>query len=70
MKYIVDRVEENFIVCEDENGKIINIEKHKEADNVKEGDVISIKDNKIFIDITETKKLKMEVEKLTKDLWQ
>ncbi|MGG7165759.1 DUF3006 domain-containing protein [Clostridium ihumii] len=69
MKFIIDRFEENFVVCEDENGIMKNIEKSLLPKDVKEGDVI-LKDNNIFyIDYEETKKLREEINQMTKNLW-
>lgn len=69
MKFIIDRFEENFAVCEDENGIMKNIEKSLLPKDVKEGDVI-LKDNNIFyIDYEETKKLREEINQITKNLW-
>lgn len=69
MKFIIDRFEENFAVCEDENGIMKNIEKSLLPKDVREGDVI-LKDNNIFyIDYEETKKLREEINQMTKNLW-
>ncbi len=46
--YIVDRIEEGILVCENmETGKI---EKFKKAEGISEGDVIKVADNEIVID--------------------
>lgn len=42
LKYSVDRIEEGFAVCEDENGKTVNVETGKLPEGVKEGDLVSI----------------------------
>lgn len=70
MKFIIDRFEDNFAVCEDENGNMINIDRKKISNKAKECDVIFLKDNKYFIDYEETKKLKEEIKVLTEDLWE
>ena len=70
MRGIIDRIEENYAVVELENRVMINIEKKKVPFNVKEGDVIIINNDNITIDKEETKKLKKEIEELTKDLWE
>lgn len=49
MKYSVDRIEEGFAVCEDENGKLINIEKEKLPQNLSEGDIFLIKNGEAVI---------------------
>lgn len=69
MKFIIDRFEENFAVCEDENGIMKNIERSLLPKDTREGDVI-FKDNNIFyIDYEETKKLREEINQMTKNLW-
>lgn len=69
MKAIIDRFEGKYAVCELENKKVINIEKSKLPVNTKEGDVITITDDKIIINKEETIKLREDVKELTKDLW-
>ena len=46
MKFIIDRFEENFAVCEDENGIMKNVERSLLPKDTREGDVI-FKDNNI-----------------------
>lgn len=54
LKYSVDRIEEGFAVCEDENGKTVNIETDKLPEGVKEGDIISIDNGETIILAEET----------------
>lgn len=70
MKVIIDRFEGNFAVCEKEDRTMMDIEKSKIPSIAKEGDVLNIFNNKITIDLEETKKRKKEIEELTKDLWE
>ena len=53
MKYIIDRFEGDFAVCETDNG-MVNIEKNRLPENVKSGDVL-IKTNKGFVFDNQTK---------------
>lgn len=70
MKYIVDRFEEGFAVCETEKGKYIKIERSKLPKNVKEGDVLTQTFTKAYtIDKKETEKRKKRIKKLAEDLW-
>jgi len=69
MKVIIDRFEGGFAVCEKEDRKMLDIQREKVPNTAKEGDVLNITDDKITIDIEETKKRKKEIEELTKDLW-
>ncbi len=61
LKYSVDRIEEGFAVCEDENGKTVNIETGKLPEGVKEGDLVSINDGEAVIlkDETEERRKKL-----------
>ena len=40
MRYIVDRIEASFAVCEDQDGDMVNLELSKLPIDVKEGDVL------------------------------
>lgn len=66
---IVDRFEDEYVVCEDENKKMINIKKDQIEGCVKEGDIISNIKGKYIIDKKETINRKKHIEELTKDLW-
>lgn len=70
MKYIVDRFEGNFVLCENDRGEFINIKRKKLPQNTKEGDVLVQKGDSFVIDIEETKKRKEYIEKLAKELWK
>jgi RNase P/RNase MRP subunit p29 len=67
---IIDRFEENLVVCEREDGKIVNIERSTIPQDAKEGDVLVLDGNRIFIDQEETLKRKKKIEKIMKDLWE
>lgn len=69
MKVVIDRFEGNYAVCEKEDGKMTQIEITKLPLKVKAGDVLSINDDFIFVDIEETVRRKKKIEKLTEDLW-
>lgn len=70
MKGIVDRFEENLAIIELENKKFISIPKSKLPLNIKEGDVIIIKDDEIEIDFKKTSIIKKEIEALMDDLFE
>lgn len=70
MKVIIDRFEGIYAVCEKENRTMMDIKKINLPSEAKEGDVLSIDNNIITIDIEETKKRRREIEKLTEDLWE
>jgi hypothetical protein len=67
MKVVIERFEGNYAICEKEDGSIISIEISKVPLKVKEGDVLSINDDYIVVDIEETVKRKKKIEKLSKD---
>ncbi|MCM0648603.1 DUF3006 domain-containing protein [Clostridium swellfunianum] len=69
MKVIIDRFEGEYAVCEKEDRTMIDILKSKLPANAKEGDVLSIDDQSITINVEETQKRKKLIEDLTKDLW-
>lgn len=68
-KFVIDRIESQFAVCEDELGNIINIKKDIINGDLKEGSVIIKIDNKYTIDEEETKKKKEEIAKLMEGMW-
>ena len=61
MKYSVDRIEENIVVCEDEKQNIVKIEKPLLPDRVKEGDIIETTDDgfRILADETAERRKKL-----------
>ena len=70
MKVVIDRFEGIYAVCEKEDRTMINIEIEKLPLKAKEGDVLSITNDSINIDVEETYIRKKEMEELTKDLWK
>ncbi|MGM9978636.1 MAG: DUF3006 domain-containing protein [Clostridium sp.] len=70
MFYIVDRIEEDIIVLQDENGYIINLNKNSIDEKVKEGDCLRKENNRFCLDMEETKKRKIKINKLMKGMWE
>ena len=70
MYVIIDRFEDEYAVVEMPDKKMLNIEKNKIPPEAKEGDVLKIENDKIFIDEIETIKRKMEIEKMMNDIWK
>ena len=70
MELIVDRLEEEYIVCEDENKNIVNIVKDEVEDEVKEGDILIFVDGKYIVNKEKTKDRKEYIQDLIKDLWE
>lgn len=70
MKYIIDRFEGNFAVCEDEHGKMLNIDRKKLPSAAVEGDVLVSRLTRFVIDENETNKRKKGIQSLMKELWK
>ncbi|QNB44998.1 DUF3006 family protein [Thermanaerosceptrum fracticalcis] len=70
MKVIIDRFEGPFAVCEDEERKMINIEKEKLPKEAKEGSVLIIQGDEIEIDYNETENRKNRIKKMMDSLWE
>ena len=70
MELIIDRFEDEYAVCEDENKKILNINKSKIPKQAKEGDIIIYTDGKYILDKEKTLNRKKYIEELKKDLWE
>lgn len=63
MQLVVDRIEDEYLVVELEDGTIIDIPKEI-VPNAKEGDIIDI-----YVNEEQTKKRKEEVKKIMDDLF-
>jgi len=70
VKVIIDRFEGLYAVCEKEDKTMIDILKINLPFEVKEGDVLILENNMITIDIEETEKRRIKIEKLTEGLWE
>ena len=70
MKVIIDRFEGDYVVCEKEDRKMIDIKKAEVPVDAKEGDVLEIDNDQITIDVAATKKRKLDIENLAKNLWK
>jgi hypothetical protein len=70
MKYVIDRFEGEYAICENESGEMIKIEKCRLPLGIVEGDVIIIDGYNISIDRDETEKRKVRIEKLMGELWE
>ena len=57
-------------MCEKEDKTMIDILKINLPFEVKEGDVLILENNMITIDIEETEKRRIKIEKLTEGLWE
>ncbi|HHY77025.1 MAG TPA: DUF3006 domain-containing protein [Clostridiales bacterium] len=70
MKYIIDRFEGEYAICQDENRKMVNIEKVRIPAEAKEGYVLIHHGDKFIIDIDETNRRKQKIQRLMDELWK
>lgn len=71
MKYTVDRLEENKVICEKEDGSFTEFKIESLYDGIKEGDIFTFdSDNKAVFLNEDTKKAKEFVIKLQNDLFE
>lgn len=70
--YVVDRIEEGYAVCENENGDSLDLQINlfKELKNVKQGDVV-VEENGVY-SISEklTQERRKKIISLQNDLWE
>ena len=69
-EYVVDRIENNYIVLEDKDLNFINIKKEEVLEDVREGDILIKVNNKYIIDYNKTKNRKEYINKKIKNLWE
>ena len=70
IEYVVDRIENNYIVLEDKDLNFINIKKEEVLEDVREGDILIKVNNKYIIDYNKTKNRKEYINKKIKNLWE
>ena len=70
MKVIIDKIENQIVVCEKKSKKTININREYIPLEAKEGDVLKVDFGNIYILSNETKKLKKEIDNMLEDLWE
>lgn len=68
--YIVDRIEGDYIVLEDNNSNIININKNNFTEDINEGDVLIKINDKYVLDKNKTNNRKDNISKILKNLWE
>lgn len=67
---IVDRIEKKYVVCEDKNGNMINIDYTEFKELPKEGDVLVLVNGTFIVDEELTKNRSEKVEDVMKGMWQ
>ena len=69
MKYIIDRIEGNIVVCENqETKKMENFKIEQFPKGIKDGDIVVLKDEKFENNKSETKNQKEKINELMKKL--
>ena len=70
-KFIIDRIEEDYVILEDENHNIISKNINSFCINPNEGDVVIINENNLpKVNIEATNKRKKEISILMKGMWE
>lgn len=67
---IVDRIEKEYVVCEDNNGHMININCNQFKELPKEGEVLVLVNGAFIVDKELTKNRLKEVEDIMKGMWR
>lgn len=70
MKGIIDRFEGDYAVVEFDGRLMVDIPKEQLPTDAKEGDVIVLVDGKYQVDAGETQRRKIEIAKLTENMWE
>lgn len=70
MRYIIDRFEGEFAVCEDETGAMHDFKKAQLPPNVAEGDVLQSKDGGFVIDANQTARRRADIKRKLESLWE
>jgi hypothetical protein len=69
MRYIVDRFEGEYAVCETEQGEYVNIKRSMLPQCTAEGDILIWNGKEYVLDAEATQVQKEKIKKLSKDLW-
>lgn len=70
MKLIVDRFEGDFVICEKEDGTMVDLKRDTLPEGVNEGDILFVEDDNIIVDEKSTLERKERIKKLMDDLWE
>ena len=69
MKYIIDRIENKIVICENQETKEMEKQKIDQfPEDIKDGDVVILENEKFKIDKEESKTKKQQIEELMKKL--
>lgn len=70
MRYIIDRFEEDYVVCEGPDKTMTDYKRSLFPSQIKVGDLVEICDNKVVFLEKETKKRREEISALMNELWE
>ena len=59
-----------IMLSEKEDRTMMNIERHRLPDGAREGDVLVIDQNRIFVDEEGTEARRLKIEKMVESLWE
>lgn len=68
--YIVDRIIEQWVVCEREDKSTVELPIEMFPSNIQAGDVVYLKDGRYYIDEDTTKERTNRIKELMDDLWE
>ena len=73
MRYIVDRIEDDFILCEnEETGEMEELDTYNLPDGIEDGDILIYDEDldEYYIDSEEKKIRKARIEDKMEDIWE
>lgn len=70
MKYVIDQIEGKYAVCEDEKGKMINIDLDQVPKDAKVGDILVLRKGILVVDNKQTAIRRKEIEDLMDEVWE
>ena len=68
--WVIDRIENDLIICQDKNFNIVNINKKCIIGNLKEGNIIKKQGEKYILDEKKTVERTNKIKELMKGMWQ
>ncbi len=68
--WVIDRIEDNLVICQDENFNTIKINKELIVGILKEGYIIRKEKEKYILDEKKTIERNKKIKKLMKGMWQ
>lgn len=68
--WVIDRIEDNLVVCQDENFNTIQINKDLIVGDLKEGYIIRKQEEKYILDEEKTIERNNKIKELMKGMWQ